>query len=332
MADMYTKEERGKSLAIATFIPYLGPALGPIIGGLITQKLQWHWLFWILSIFDAGVTLAGCVFVKETYVPVLLRRKAAAQSENVSLEPSPNPFEARFYRDLYAKLSVSLVRPLQMLVHRPIIQVIALIMALNFGVYTLLLSTFSSLWQERYGQSAFISTLHYIAIAIGTTFATQVGGRLMDWIFRRLKARAPGGATTPEFRVPYLVPGVVLIPAGLFWYGWAAQTRMHWVMVDFGVAIFTCGSFILAQGMLAYLLDEFHHAASANAASRMLSNIFGFAFPIFAPQLYARFDYGWGNSLLGFIFVALGCPAPLILWLWGARLRALGRKEVSVVD
>lgn len=45
MADMYRKEDRGKSLAIATFVPYLGPALGPIIGGAITQKLDWPWLF-----------------------------------------------------------------------------------------------------------------------------------------------------------------------------------------------------------------------------------------------------------------------------------------------
>ncbi|GKT82406.1 major facilitator superfamily transporter [Colletotrichum tofieldiae] len=70
MADMYRKEDRGKSLAIATFVPYLGPALGPIVGGAITQKLGWPWLFWMLSIFNAFIWAIGLVFVRESYAPV----------------------------------------------------------------------------------------------------------------------------------------------------------------------------------------------------------------------------------------------------------------------
>ncbi|KAK6219323.1 hypothetical protein LQW54_002311 [Pestalotiopsis sp. IQ-011] len=322
MADMYRKEDRGKSLAIATFVPYLGPALGPIIGGAITQKLDWPWLFYLLSMFTSAIWVIGFFFVKETYTPVLLsrKRKAAALTSGDSV-PSPTSF-----REASSKMAANLRRPLQLLWTRPIIQVIALIMALNFGVYCLLLSTFATLWIHRYGQSEFISTLHYIAVSVGTTVATQGGGRFMDWVFARQKARSPDGSTTPEFRVPCLIPPVILIPAGLFWYGWAAERGAHWAVVDVGVAVFVCGSFLLAQAMLAYLLDEFSHAASANAASRMLSNILGFAFPIFAPQLYSRLGYGWGNSVLAFLFIGLGCPVPLLLWMWGARLRALGRQ------
>lgn len=200
-------------------------------------------------------------------------------------------------------------------------------MALNFGVYCLLLSTFASLWITRYGQSEFIASLHYIAISLGTTMATQSGGPSMDYIFRKLKARGKDGSTAPEFRVPFIVPGMALIPVGLFWYGWAAETGMHWVMVDVGVSIFVCGSFVLAQGMLAYLLDEFHHAASANAAARVLSNILGFVFSIFAPRMYSRLGYGWGNSVLGLVFIGLGWPVPILLWQWGAKLRSLGREK-----
>lgn len=317
MADMYRKEDRGKSLAIATFVPYLGPALGPIIGGAITQKLDWPWLFYLLSIFNSVIWVVGFVFVRETYTPVLLSRKRKAGDSRRS---------AASFREASSKMAANLRRPLQLLWTRPIIQVIALIMALNFGVYCLLLSTFASLWINRYGQSELISTLHYIAVSVGTTVATQGGGRFMDWVFARQKARSPDGSTTPEFRVPCLIPPVILIPAGLFWYGWAAEAGAHWAVVDVGVAVFVCGSFLLAQAMLAYLLDEFSHAASANAASRMLSNILGFAFPILAPQLYSRLGYGWGNSVLAFLFIGLGCPVPLLLWLYGARLRALGRR------
>lgn len=321
---MYRKEERGKSLAIATFVPYLGPALGPIIGGAISQNLDWPWLFYILSMFNALISVVGFFIIRESYAPVLLaRRHRAAASRDPVLRLSPDLIARRFP---VSKVAENLRRPLQLLWQRPIIQIIAFLFAINFGVYCLLLSTFATLWIDDYGESQFISTLHYIAFSIGTTISTQVGGRFMDWIFKRFKARAVDGNTTPEVRIPCTIPGLILIPAGLFWYGWSAETHMHWAMLDVGVALFVSGSFFLAQAMLAYLLDEFPHAASANAASRMLSNILGFVFPIFAPQMYSRLGYGWGNSCLAFIFVCLCYPVIFILWVWGPKIRALGRK------
>ncbi|KAF7875359.1 hypothetical protein EAF04_002531 [Stromatinia cepivora] len=67
MADMYGKRERRKSPAIASFLPYLGPALGPTVGGIITQLVVWPWIFWIMSIFNGLITLAGYIFIRESY-------------------------------------------------------------------------------------------------------------------------------------------------------------------------------------------------------------------------------------------------------------------------
>ncbi|KAF6810660.1 MFS multidrug transporter [Colletotrichum sojae] len=323
MADMYQAEDRGKSLAIASFIPYFGPALGPIVGGLVADHIEWPWLFWVLSIFSAGITVIGVVLLKETYTPVLLQRKKrlANQANGITSEGLTG---RAFYTDLSARLSKSLLRPLVLFVRRPVILVISWIWAISFGFYVLVLSSFASLWMDRYGQTGTQSSLNYFALALGITIATQAGGHLMDWIFRRLRDRA-GGETNAEFRAPYMAFGVVMLPAGLFWYGWAAERGMHWLFVDVGAAVFTCGTFVTGSGISAYLVDEFEHAASANAAARMLSNILGFAFPIFAPQLFGQLGYGWGNSLLGFVFTALGLPAPLVIWLWGSRLRSLGK-------
>jgi hypothetical protein len=38
--------------------------------------------------------------------------------------------------------------------------------------------------------------------------------------------------------------------------------------------------------------------------------------------MYASLNYGWGNSLLAFIAIAIGLPAPLLIWVYGERLRA----------
>jgi len=319
MADMYREEDRGKSLAIASFLPYLGPALGPIVGGLVTQLVAWPWIFWIMCIFNAAVTLTGLVFIRESYTPVLLRRKAHKIRMG---QPGGSPGPG-----LATRLSVSLARPVRLLLRRPVIQVIAVLMALDFGIYAFLLSTYASLYIDRYHQSEFHASLHYISISIGSTAAAQLGGHIMDWVYKRLRDRSPDKQGRPEFRAPWMVPGMVLLPAGLFWYGWSAEHGLQWTMVDAGAAVFTLGSFVFSQATFAYQLDEFaEHGASANAASRVLSNLLAFAFPIFAPQLYERLGYGWGNSLLGFIWLVLVGPVPLAFWLWGDRLRALGRE------
>lgn len=67
------------------------------------------------------------------------------------------------------------------------------------------------------------------------------------------------------------------------------------------------------------------YVASASAASQFLRSIFAFAFPLFAPALYARLGYGWGNSTLAFIMLAFGVPGPFLIWGVGARLRRIGK-------
>lgn len=326
MADMYPGKDRGKSLAIASIFPYLGPAIGPIVGGLISQHVNWPWLFWFMSIFSAAVVLTGMVIIHESCKPIILQRKAARlhkQGIMVAADGLSSP------QSMLSKIGVSLSRPVRLLTIRLVIQLLALIISLAFGTYVLVLSFFARVFIDQYGQSATSSSLQYIAIALGCTLSTQAGGRLMDLIYARLHARQPEGApAVPEFRVPLMLIGGLLLPAGLFWLGWSAQGHMHWIMVDIGAMIFTAGDFLASQAALAYILDEFPtHAASAGAAARMVSNVLGFAFPLFAPQLYNRLGYGWGNSLLAFVWIVIALPVVVALWFWGHKIRKVGRSQ-----
>ena len=330
MSDCWKPEQRGKSFAISTFIPLLGPAIGPIIGGLITQAIGWRWLFWTLSIFDTLLMLSALFVFPETSAQAILKRKARALR---ALHSAANP--RRNYHTEYeildqplgARLRISLTRPVRLLTSQPIIQLMSFYLAYNFGVLYIVLSTFATLWTDRYHQSISDSGLHYISLAIGYTIAAQLGAPLTDRIWKRLQARA-GGATAPEYRVPLMIPGAILIPAGLFWYGWSAQSVLHWIIPDLGIMVFGCGVILGTQAMQAYVMDSFpKYVASASAASQLLRSIAGFAFPIFAPRLYSTLGYGWGNSLLACLFLAIGAPAPLLLWKFGARLRAMGKPQ-----
>lgn len=257
-----------------------------------------------------------------------------------------------------------------MLVFRPVILFVSINMALDFAVYFLVLSTFATLWIDEYGQTESESSLHYIAITLGATAATQVGGRLMDWTYRKLSTKGNDraalavtqdhdySATTepqneqaekggkkrgrvndntaspppPEVRIPFLIPSIVLTPAALLFYAWSSNYHLHWAVVDVTIFLFTFSNFMFSAGFQAYLLDEFSGgggrgdtAASATAATKLLSYILAFVFPLFAPRLYAVLGYGWGGSLLALVFAVVAVPSGILAWLWGNRLRSLGR-------
>ena len=225
------------------------------------------------------------------------------------------------------KLWTSITRPTRLLATQPILQLVSLFMAYNFGVLYFVLSTFAMLFMDEYHQTVSQSGYHYLALAIGYCFANQVGAKITDRLWTRLRKRA-GGSTAPEYRVPLMVPGGLLIPIGLFWYGWSAQAKLHWIMPDIGAAIFGCGFILNTQAMGAYILDSFgKYTASATAASQVLRMMAGFVFPIFAPAMYHRLGWGWGNGTLAFIALVFGLPAPLILWTLGARFRAMGKPQ-----
>ncbi|CDM26393.1 Major facilitator superfamily [Penicillium roqueforti FM164] len=66
------------------FRALLGPAIGPILGGIITTKIGWRWLFWVVSIFDAALVIYAIFFFPETYHRLLLHRKAIKLQKETS--------------------------------------------------------------------------------------------------------------------------------------------------------------------------------------------------------------------------------------------------------
>ena len=321
LSDCWRADERGRAISIYSLAPLLGPAVGPIAGGFITQNTTWRWAFYATSIADAIIQVFGLIFLRETYPPKLLHLKAEKMRKETGNTALHTEFEHP-ERSLANTMKRSLVRPFRLLGTQPIVQVLACYMAYLYGLMYLVLSTFPALWETRYHESIGIGGLNYISLGVGFFLGTQICAPLNDRFYRRLKARN-GGVGKPEFRVPLMVPGSVLVPAGLFIYGWSAQYQTHWIVPNIGAAVFAAGTIIGFQCIQTYLIDSYaRFAASAVAAGTVLRSLAGFGFPLFAPAMYNALDYGWGNSLLGFVAIGLGLPAPFLLWLYGEKLRS----------
>lgn len=78
-----------------------------------------------------------------------------------------------------------------------------------------------------------------------------------------------------------------------------------------------------------YLVDAFTiYAASAMAANTVFRSLAGAMLPLAGPKMYQALGLGWGNSLLGFIALAL-CGLPVIFWIYGERIRTSKRFQVE---
>lgn len=296
----------------------------PIAGGFIAENTTWRWCFWSTSIACVLIQISGLYFLRETYAPKILedkRNKLRKETGNKALFTEFDHPD----KTIWALMRVSLVRPFRLITTQPIVIVLSLYMAYLYGLMYLVLSTFPALWENVYHESIGIGSLNYIALGVGFFIGVQCVAPLNDAIYRRLK-RGNQNIGRPEFRIPLMIPGALLIPIGLFWYGWSAQAQTHWIMPDIGAAIFCAGVIIGFQCIQTYLVDAYtRFAASAVAAATVLRSLAGFGFPLFAPTMYDSLGYGWGNSLLAFVGIAIGFPGPVVLWFYGERLRAKSR-------
>ncbi|KAK7428210.1 hypothetical protein QQZ08_005276 [Neonectria magnoliae] len=250
LGDVWSPEQRGRSLGMYLLIPLLGAAV---------------------SSHDSFTSF------RETYAPLILQTRA----EKLRKETGDQQF----------KLGKSVF----MVTSRPCLFLDELLPEHHLG-------------------------LHYIACVLGEVAGSQIGGPLMDYIFRRMQASRDTSSQTgelyvPEFRIPLMFPGAFLAPLGFLLYGWAGQYQLHWLVVDVGIFVVTFGMQIAGMPLTAYVMDAYvEHTSSAAAASQFLKSLTAFIFLLFAPKMYEVLGYGWGSTSMAIAGLVFGFPAPLILW------------------
>ncbi|KAJ0168957.1 putative transporter [Colletotrichum tanaceti] len=294
IADMHMADERGKATALFSLGPLLGPA--------------------------GFLSLVSVVFMRETFEPILLEKKAALlrkQTGNDRLRAKTNKNMTR--RQMLAR---AVVRPTKMLIFSPIILLTSLYCAFMFGLTYLLYTTFPSVFQVKYGWGPSTAGLAYLGLALGMIFAVGVVGAVSDKQLRR--AKEIEGQVRPEIRLLLSVWMAPAVPVGFVWYGWSASAdNAHWIAPVLGTLVIGFGSFIVLVPSQIYLVDAFGSEASASAlaANTFLRSLFGAFLPLAGPPLYESLGLGWGNSLLAFLGLAF-VPVPFLFYKYGERLRA----------
>ena len=206
-----------------------------------------------------------------------------------------------------------------MLLRCPVVGMISLLLAIAYSYMYLLFTTFTDVFEQTYGFNAGEAGLSYLGLGIGFLLGQYTFDILVQWRSRRTSARQQ--KLEPEDQLPPLVLGSLLLCAGLIWYGWSAQYRVHWIIPIIGTSFCGIGITYFFLVVQAYLVEAYTlHAASALAANVLVRCIFGVTIPLAGPPLYSSLGLGWGNSLLGFLALAVA-PASMMLMKYGKVLR-----------
>ena len=322
--DLWAPLNRAVASAIFLMAPFAGPALGPAVGGFAAEAKGFRWTQWpilFLGAFTQLIALPLPGMQRETYKKIILQWRA----KKLGIAPPPNPLPPGAARIKFL-LTVTVARPLHMLLLEPIVSFFSIYTAFNFSVLFGFFDAFPIVFQGVYRFRLGPSGLCFLGIGLGVVLAT-IAFILIDRVTYRkwtLERRKNGNMQQlpPEHRLYPAMLGSLLLPLGLFWFAWSARSSVHWIVPILASVPFGAGNTIIFCSAVLYLIDTYGalNGASAMAANGLLRYALGAVFPLFTVQMYRAMGIGWATSLFGFVTVGL-CPIPWVLWKWGPKIR-----------
>ncbi|KAH7353966.1 benomyl/methotrexate resistance protein [Plectosphaerella cucumerina] len=329
IADMIVQEKRGGAMAVFSIGPLLGPIIGPVGGGFFAEAAGWRWVFWLLAILSGIISIVMFFVLRESYAMILLKRRTERlrketgnQDLRSKLDPGLSP------TDFFKR---GIIRPLKLLAKSPITQIFAVYIAIAYGYLYLMFTSITQVFIQYYGFTPGTAGLAFLGLGVGSLLGLAFFAGFSDrWLKRKaaqekaagLAAGREPGPLKPEPRLITLPVGAVLLPAGLFWYGWSANNgSTHWIVPIIGTAVVGLGNLVIFLALQMYLVDAFAiYAASALAANTVARSVAGAFLPMAGLPMYEKLGLGWGNSLLGFIAVGM-IPVSLLIIKYGELLR-----------
>lgn len=263
-ADLFHPSERGRPISIYAIGPMAGPVLGSMIGYWILYG-GWRWLFWCMTILSALNLVILICLTEETYAPVIekiLRYRVRHPKEKPStLAERLSP--RRFFHNLgwmgamvsraeaRAVFGKAFSRPPRLLLTNPVCLIFSLYYAYIYGIIYLFLVSVPLLFGSSpfdrselfsYHWPQYTLSLSYVGMAIGFAIAATLATNVQDRIYKYCTAKYdPTGKGQPEFRLILTQTGMIIMPVGLFIFGWTAHAEVHWMGPQVGMALTALG-------------------------------------------------------------------------------------------
>ena len=242
--DMYLPLKRSYGLVLWELSTWVGPALGPLIGGFAAQAGGWRWTIWELVWINALMLLFIFCFLPETSASNILYRRAkrtrrSLQNPSIQSEAELRPLNVTGGGVFYETIA----RPWVLCFQEPICLLLNAYTALICILFFAWLETFPIVFTGVYSFDQGQVGLAYLGLLCGAILAILM---FVVW-FRLTESKNFDGdcRRQPEKRFIPLMAGCWLIPISLFVFGWGAKPRIHWIVPIIGSGLFSIGGFAL---------------------------------------------------------------------------------------
>ncbi|KAF7530454.1 hypothetical protein G7054_g9570 [Neopestalotiopsis clavispora] len=334
-----SSRERGRAMGFFYLGPLMGPLIAPIVGGALAQGFGWRSTVWFLTCYGAVVFVLILFALPETLaqrkplVPRAPAAQAVGNGDNSNGQALSRVSTTRSVQmqsqHAAAALKKALIDPLEVLTYLrfPAVAIVVYYAAITFGsLYVLNISIQSVFSEAPYGFSAIIIGLLYIPSSLGYFIASLLGGPWLDRIMIRSAQRA--GRYDADGKLVYLPEdrmrenawiSATLYPGALIWYGWTAQSGVHWIAPCIANFFFGVGSMLVFSAATT-MLTEFlpRRSSSGVALNNFVRNIFSCTGGIIAQPLINVMGDGWLMTMVG-----------LLAWVSGNVCLWLLRKNAS---
>ncbi|KAI0638936.1 MFS general substrate transporter [Trametes polyzona] len=341
LADIYDTHERGAKMGLYYSAPLLGPSIGPILGGGLTQGFDWRACFWFLVIFGGVNTILFVFFFKDTfrrerslaYQRVLKRnleenrreeeKSRVSSSNDGENKPEPQISDVEVGDHQHApptfsdiRLSVKDVDPVMPMLrvlrylNNPVILIAS---GFIYGFSYSILYTTARVLGSQYGYDALHTGLVLLSFGVGSVAGSILGGKWSDITLARVH-RKSGGQMFPEMRLQSTFFGMIFLPPSIFAYGWVVRENVH--IAAPCVFLFLSGLFSvwIYSSTLAYIVDSnAGRSSSAVATNSLFRGLFAFAAAELAVPIQDHIGDGFMYTLWGCIMIFTNL---LILLVW----------------
>ncbi|OJJ43873.1 hypothetical protein ASPZODRAFT_73588 [Penicilliopsis zonata CBS 506.65] len=324
LGDIYPPQTRGVPMAFMAMCIVGGPTIAPLIGAALTVNphLGWRWTEYIEAIMAFIVLVISFFFLPETYAPVLLKRKARRLRESTGDQRYWHPSE-KDRVTLNNIVTKHLSRPLLMFFTEPMVTCIAFYASFVYGLLFLTLEVFPIVFEDHRGWSTVVSTLPFLGIFVGVIFALFVNIANQPRYAKAVAANK--GRAVPEARLPPMILGGALFSTGIFWFGWTAAPKYHWILPVTAGGFIGAGFNIVFQQCINFLVDTYGpYAASAVSGNNFLRSLLAFGLPLAARPMFLNMGVGPAASVLGGIS-CLALPVPFLFMKYSLRLRRMSK-------
>lgn len=331
ISDLWTPMERVFAFPMFANAAFLGPVMGPVLGGFIAQStsVTWQWVEWTTLIMSGLVLILVVIFQPETYAPILLTwkaqhlRKVTGDTRFVAeMEIRGEPFLHR--------LGTALYRPF-LLALEPIVFLVTLYLTVIYIVLFTFLDGYDYIFGEIHGTSKGITGLCFLNIAIGLFGASFWVPLIYRWAKRDITAiqERGGSRLPPEFRLWYAMFGAPAIPISLFWMGWTSYPHISiWSPLIAGV-LFGYGVLCVFISSYQYIIDSYEmYAASALTSVTLIRYVTAGGMTVVGIPFYKNMGVHYTLTILGAISAAL-VPVPYLFYIYGKKVR--GKSKYAVV-